>query len=81
MCRKIQHPPVAIAALRERPGSLGGLLQGSLGGNSFTTLLCCVHPGEDNYEESLQTLCFADRCKNTENRPVVNYVDPERYAL
>ena len=29
------------------------VLQHSLGGNSFTTLLCNIHPGFDNYEESL----------------------------
>ncbi|CAD7951794.1 unnamed protein product [Amoebophrya sp. A120] len=60
-----------------RDSKLTRILQGSLGGNSFTTLLACVHPGADNYEESVNTLMFADRCRYMENKPVVNYLsDP-----
>ncbi|CAD7922816.1 unnamed protein product [Amoebophrya sp. A25] len=59
-----------------RDSKLTRILQGSLGGNSFTTLLACINPGADNYEESVNTLMFADRCRYMENRPVVNYVDP-----
>eukprot|EP00392_Amoebophrya_sp_AT5.2_P006938 g6950.t1 len=61
-----------------RDSKLTRILQGSLGGNSFTTLLACIHPGPENYEESVNTLMFADRCRYMENRPVVNYVDPAK---
>eukprot|EP00761_Pharyngomonas_kirbyi_P006674 gb/GECH01006682.1/.p1 GENE.gb/GECH01006682.1/~~gb/GECH01006682.1/.p1 ORF type:complete len:899 (+),score=228.29 gb/GECH01006682.1/:1-2697(+) len=58
-----------------RDSKLTRILKDSLGGNSETILLCAVNPSPENYEESLATLQFANRCKNVKNNPVVNYVD------
>lgn len=58
-----------------RDTKLTRILQNSLGGNAYTTLLCCIDPSPVNYEESLNSLSFADRCLNVQNRPTVNYVD------
>jgi hypothetical protein len=53
------------------------VLQNSLGGNSFTTLLATIHPSASHYEECLSTLQFANRCRNVQNNPRINYVDAE----
>eukprot|EP00818_Percolomonas_sp_WS_P003025 CAMPEP_0117443920 /NCGR_PEP_ID=MMETSP0759-20121206/4960_1 /TAXON_ID=63605 /ORGANISM="Percolomonas cosmopolitus, Strain WS" /LENGTH=887 /DNA_ID=CAMNT_0005235943 /DNA_START=577 /DNA_END=3240 /DNA_ORIENTATION=+ len=58
-----------------RDSKLTRILQSSLGGNSYTTLLATLDPRVENYEESLATLQFAFRCKNVRNQPQINYVD------
>merc|ERR1719191_2046404 len=63
-----------------RDSKLTRILTHSLGGNSHTTLMCCINPSMDNYEESLNSLQFAERCKNVTNRPTVNYVDPAKQS-
>jgi len=67
--------PKAARHVPYRDSKLTRILQNSLGGNSYTTLLATIDPSVDNYEESLNSLCFADRCKNVQNRPVLNYID------
>lgn len=57
-----------------RDSKLTRLLQDSLGGNSFTTLLATLNPLDENYEECLNTLMFANRCRYVQNQPQVNYV-------
>ncbi len=61
-----------------RDSKLTRILQNALGGNSYTTLLTTINPSSDNYEESLNSLQFADRCKNVFNKPTINYIDPEK---
>jgi len=56
-----------------RDSKLTRILQNSLGGNSFTTLLTTIDPSAHNFEESLNSLFFADRCKNVQNRPIFSY--------
>uniref|UniRef100_A0A0G4G082 Kinesin-like protein n=1 Tax=Chromera velia CCMP2878 TaxID=1169474 RepID=A0A0G4G082_9ALVE len=64
-----------------RDSKLTRLLQNSLGGNSYTTLLVCLNPTAANYEESLNSLQFAHRCKSVTNRPTLNRLrDPEDTA-
>lgn len=46
-----------------RNSKLTRLLQNSLGGNTFTTLLATLNPSAENYEECLNTLQFADVVK------------------
>lgn len=58
-----------------RDSKLTRILQDSLGGNSFTTLLATIFPTSENFDECLATLQFANRCKNVTNHPRVNYVD------
>ena len=57
-----------------RDSKLTRILQNSLGGNSYTTLLAAVHPDPGHYDECLSTLQFANRCRNVTNNPRVNYV-------
>ncbi|RNF16137.1 putative MCAK-like kinesin [Trypanosoma conorhini] len=58
-----------------RDSKLTRLLQESIGGNAFTTLLCTVSPETRDAAESLSTLQFAKRAKRIRNRPVVNHLD------
>tara|TARA_B110000208_G_scaffold52296_1_gene68659 strand:+ start:2042 stop:4942 length:2901 start_codon:yes stop_codon:yes gene_type:complete len=58
-----------------RDSKLTRLLQGSLGGNSYTTLLATLHPIEAHYEECLSTLHFSNSCRDVVNAPHVNYED------
>lgn len=57
-----------------RDSKLTRILQNSLGGNSYTTLMAAVHPNPGYYDECLSTLQFANRCRNVTNNPRVNYV-------
>jgi hypothetical protein len=60
-----------------RDSKLTRLLQNSLGGNSYTSLLAAIHPCASYYDECLSTLQFANRCLNVRNNPRVNYVGDE----
>lgn len=55
-----------------RDSKLTRLLQDSLGGNSQTLMLACVSPSDSNYQETVNTLRYADRAKNIKNRAVIN---------
>jgi len=55
-----------------RDSKLTRILQESLGGNSKTTLLVCLSPHHDNYEETVSTLRFAQRAKQIVTRAKVN---------
>lgn len=57
-----------------RESKLTRLLQNSLGGNSYTSVLAAIHPHVSHYEECLSTLQFANRCRIIKNNPKVNYV-------
>ena len=47
-------------------------LQDSLGGNSRTVMVACVSPADVNFEETLNTLRYANRARNIRNKPVIN---------
>ncbi|RLN86889.1 hypothetical protein BBJ28_00002138 [Nothophytophthora sp. Chile5] len=55
-----------------RDSKLTRLLQDSLGGNSRTLMIACVSPAGVNFEETLNTLKYANRAKNITNKPIVN---------
>ncbi|KAJ0397964.1 hypothetical protein P43SY_003872 [Pythium insidiosum] len=55
-----------------RDSKLTRLLQDSLGGNAKTLMIACVSPAAINFEETLNTLKYANRAKNIKNRPIVN---------
>mmetsp|Transcript_95477 Transcript_95477/g.169517 ORF Transcript_95477/g.169517 Transcript_95477/m.169517 type:complete len:457 (-) Transcript_95477:7-1377(-) len=55
-----------------RDSKLTRLLQDSLGGNSFTVIVCNVSPAKINVEETLSSLRFAERAKKIENKARVN---------
>lgn len=55
-----------------RDSALTRMLQDALGGNSATIMVCAIRPGNTYYEETLNTLKYADRAKKIKNKPVVN---------
>ncbi|CAM6035512.1 unnamed protein product [Sphagnum compactum] len=55
-----------------RDSKLTRLLQDSLGGNSRTVMIACVSPADSNAEETLNTLKYANRARNIQNKPTVN---------
>lgn len=48
------------------------LLADSLGGNSKTLMIANVSPTDSNYQETLQTLKYANRAKQIKNKPIIN---------
>jgi len=55
-----------------RNSKLTRLLQDSLGGNSRTVMVACVSPADINFDETLNTLKYANRARNIKNKPIVN---------
>ncbi|XP_042447163.1 kinesin-like protein KIN-4A isoform X1 [Zingiber officinale] len=55
-----------------RDSKLTRLLQDSLGGNSRTVMIACISPADVNTEETLNTLKYANRARNIQNKPIVN---------
>lgn len=55
--------------------------QDNLGGNSRTVMVATVSPAEDNYEETLSTLRYADRAKRIVNHAVINEDPNSRVRL
>jgi len=71
--RRGQHVPF-------RDSKITRLLQDSLGGNSKTLMIACVSPADINFEESLNTLKYAQRARNIKNKAVINR-DPNAAKL
>lgn len=55
-----------------RDSKLTRLLKGSLGGNHKTLMVACLSPSGSNTEESLNTLRYANRAKNIQNKATIN---------
>jgi hypothetical protein len=47
-------------------------MQDSLGGNTKTMMVACLSPADNNYDETLSTLRYANRAKNITNKPKIN---------
>ena len=60
-----------------RDSKLTRLLQDSLGGNSHTLMIACVSPADDNIDETISTLRYADRARKIKNKPIVNRDDKD----
>ncbi|KAJ7464998.1 kinesin-like protein [Mycena galericulata] len=58
-----------------RNSKLTRILQDALGGSSVGLLICNLAPGAKFRQDTLNTLNFAVRTKNIENKPVVNERD------
>lgn len=58
-----------------RNSKLTRILQDALGGSSIGLLICNLAPGVRFRQDTLNTLNFAVRTKNVENRPVINERD------
>lgn len=56
------------------------LQQDSLGGNTKTLMIACLSPADNNYDETLSTLRYANRAKNIKNKPRINE-DPKDTML
>lgn len=65
MSRRATHIPY-------RDSKLTRLLQDSLGGNSQTLMIACVSPSDRDFMETLNTLKYANRARNIQNRVVIN---------
>ncbi|XP_046678178.1 osmotic avoidance abnormal protein 3 isoform X3 [Homalodisca vitripennis] len=63
-----------------RDSKLTRLLQDSLGGNTKTLMVACLSPADNNYDETLSTLRYANRAKNITNQPHINE-DPKDTML
>lgn len=50
-----------------RDSKLTRLLQESLGGNALTVMIAAISPADDNFEESVGTLVYANRAKSIKN--------------
>lgn len=55
-----------------RDSKLTRLLQDSLGGNSRTVMIACISPADSNAEETINTLKYANRARNIQNKAVIN---------
>ncbi|XP_059168452.1 kinesin-like protein KIF27 isoform X2 [Physella acuta] len=55
-----------------RESKITRLLKDSLGGNAKTLMICCVSPSSSSFDESLNSLKYANRARNIRNKPVIN---------
>ncbi|XP_035825943.1 kinesin-like protein KIF27 isoform X2 [Aplysia californica] len=55
-----------------RDSKITRLLKDSLGGNAKTLMICCISPASSNFDESLNSLKYANRAKNIKNKPIIN---------
>ncbi|XP_062439919.1 kinesin-like protein KIF7 isoform X3 [Rhea pennata] len=63
--RKCSHIPY-------RDSKITRILKDSLGGNAQTVMIACVSPSSSDFDESLNTLNYASRAQNIQNKAVVN---------
>ncbi|KAJ1690013.1 hypothetical protein LUZ63_014168 [Rhynchospora breviuscula] len=55
-----------------RDSKLTRLLQDSLGGNGKTIMIACISPADSNAKETINTLQYANRARNIQNKAVIN---------
>ncbi|XP_059513007.1 kinesin-like protein KIF27 isoform X3 [Myotis daubentonii] len=64
--RKSSHIPY-------RDAKITRLLKDSLGGTAKTVMITCVSPSSFNFDESLNSLKYANRARNIRNKPTLNF--------
>ncbi|KAM8960578.1 kinesin-like protein KIF27 [Pelodytes ibericus] len=64
--RKSAHIPY-------RDAKITRILKDSLGGNAKTVMITCISPSSSDFDESLNSLKYANRARNIKNKPIVNY--------
>ncbi|XP_030049552.1 kinesin-like protein KIF27 [Microcaecilia unicolor] len=64
--RKSAHIPY-------RDAKITRILKDSLGGNAKTVMIACISPSSSDFDESLNSLKYANRARNIKNKPIVNY--------
>ncbi|KYO21085.1 hypothetical protein Y1Q_0001389 [Alligator mississippiensis] len=63
--RKCSHIPY-------RDSKITRILKDSLGGNAHTVMIACISPSSSDFDETLNTLNYASRAQNIQNKAVVN---------
>ena len=58
-----------------RDSKLTRMLQDSLGGNAYTTMIACISPHDSDFQETLNTLKYASRAREIQNQAVRNLLD------
>ncbi|KAF7656442.1 hypothetical protein LDENG_00041100 [Lucifuga dentata] len=62
-----------------RDSKITRILKDSLGGNSKTLMIACISPSSSDFDESLNTLNYASRARNIQNRATINWKrEPDR---
>ncbi|KAM5258100.1 kinesin-like protein KIF27 isoform 2-T3 [Hipposideros larvatus] len=64
--RKSSHIPY-------RDAKITRLLKDSLGGSAKTVMITCVSPCSADFDESLNSLKYANRARNIRNKPTLNF--------
>ncbi|XP_023423135.1 kinesin-like protein KIF27 isoform X2 [Cavia porcellus] len=64
--RKSSHIPY-------RDTKITRLLKDSLGGSAKTVMITCVSPSSSDFDESLNSLKYANRARNIRNKPTLNF--------
>ncbi|CUE81680.1 kinesin, putative [Bodo saltans] len=64
-----------------RDSKLTHLLKTAIGGNSFTTVFCCMTMAEQHVDESRSTLQFAARAKTIKNEVSMNEIGDSRTKI
>ncbi|KAJ3099096.1 hypothetical protein HDU97_003475 [Phlyctochytrium planicorne] len=62
----------ASAHVPYRDSKLTRFLQDSIGGNSKTLMIACVSSKDEDFEETLNTLKYAERARRIQNKPVTS---------
>ena len=60
-----------------RDSKLTRILQDSLGGNAYTTMIACISPKDSDFAETLNTLKYASRAREIQNMAVRNLIDTD----
>lgn len=55
-----------------RDSNLTRILKNALGGNSKTYMICAIRPGAKFFDETVNTLRYADRVKQIRNKAIIN---------
>ncbi|XP_078703332.1 kinesin-like protein KIF27 [Branchiostoma floridae x Branchiostoma belcheri] len=63
-----------------RDSKITRLLKDSLGGNAQTAMITCISPSSSDFDETLNSLKYANRARNIKNKPIVN-TDPQSIAM
>ncbi|OXB80128.1 UNVERIFIED_CONTAM: hypothetical protein H355_006960 [Colinus virginianus] len=71
--RALGDPKRKSVHIPYRDAKITHILKDSLGGNAKTVLITCISPSSSDFDESLNSLKYANRAKNIRNKPVVNY--------
>ncbi|XP_073908386.1 kinesin-like protein KIF27 isoform X3 [Castor canadensis] len=67
------HPRRKSSHIPYRDAKITRLLKDSLGGRAKTVMITCVSPSSSDFDESLNSLKYANRARNIRNKPTLNF--------